>query len=93
MGGQPLGRNGPAARRASSVRAGVEPGQGQLERSDVGLGLGQQVDDHCPLEPDGRSFRVVLVVRRREGGGLEDRIPVAPEAGDPGQCPLPLGLQ
>ncbi|HWI04432.1 MAG TPA: hypothetical protein VNT52_11530 [Acidimicrobiales bacterium] len=61
---QPLGRDGPAARLAPPVGAGVEPLKGEVQGGDVGLGLAEQVDHQRPLEADGGAFGVVLVVGR-----------------------------
>ena len=92
MGSQPLATDRPAASLARPVGAGVDVVQGGIEGGDVGLGLSEKVDDQRPLEADGRSFGVVLVVGRRQGGRLDDGLPVPPEAGGAGQGPLPLGF-
>jgi len=78
MGGQPFGRDGPAAYRACSVAVGFETGQGLVEGLDVGLGLVQQVDHQGPFKPDRRALRIMLVIGWRERRGLDDGLQVAP---------------
>ena len=82
MGGQPFVADGPAAPLAAAVGAGSHPFLGPVEIDQAGPGLVEEAGHLGPLEADGRTLGIVLVVGVGVGRGVDDRLQVAGEVVD-----------